>query len=84
MSEIGAKSWASAAEAASTTASLHGRPTSAASVSTARFGIAAMPPKAIRAAATRPSSTVMLKAPSSAEMSWSNRLETLWQRRRSG
>ena len=43
----------------------------------ARFGVAAMPPKAMRAPAMRVPSTRSLNAPITAEMSWSKRLEIL-------
>ena len=84
MSEIGAKSSAKAAMARRMVASLQGSPVSAASTAAARFGMGAMPPKAIRALATMPSSTWTTKAPQTAEMSWSKRLESFQARSRSG
>ena len=64
-----------------TVPSLAGCPMSACSAAAARCGMPAMPPKARRAAAIAPSSTVSLKAPMTAEMSSSNRLVTLKQRK---
>ena len=43
----------------------------------ARFGIAAMPPNAIRASEIFPSFMASEKAPQTAEISWSKRLEIL-------
>ncbi|MNR50711.1 hypothetical protein D3C85_1702700 [compost metagenome] len=76
-SESGVKSSARAAQARSTVALLNGEPSNAASQAAARFGMAAMPPKATRASATTPFSRRMLKAAQTAEMSSSRRLETL-------
>ncbi|MNN76780.1 hypothetical protein D3C81_1931890 [compost metagenome] len=59
-------------------ASSHGWPTRAASVSAARLGVAAMPPKATHAAVTMPASTVMPNAAQTAEMSSSNRFDSLY------
>ena len=69
MSLIGWKSAAKAGAAAATVASVHGLPISAASTARARFGVAAMPPKAIRAEVTTVSVTARLKQPQIAEMS---------------
>ena len=78
MSEIGWKSAGNAASAASIVAVTHGLPTSAASTPAARFGVAAMPPKAMRAMPTLPSPSIETRnAPQSAEMSSSRRLDTL-------
>ena len=67
--------------AASTVVSFHGWPMRAASVALARAGVAAMPPKAMRAWPTRPAARVRAKAPHRAEMSWSWRFETFQQRK---
>jgi hypothetical protein len=77
MSLSGVKSAAIACAAASTVASVQSLPISAASALAARFGTPAMPPKAIRALVTRPPSTVTLKQPQTAEISWSKRLDIL-------
>ena len=69
MSVSGAKSCAMASMAAAMVASSHARPVSAASVLEARFGVPAMPPKAMRAPVARPSATVTLKQPQTALMS---------------
>ncbi|MNM87657.1 hypothetical protein D3C81_998460 [compost metagenome] len=58
-------------------ASFHGWPISAASVAAARLGVAAMPPKAMRASLTMPSCTVMPNAAHTAEISSSKRLDSL-------
>ena len=49
----------------------------AASQALARLGMAAMPPKAMRASLTTPSTRVRLNAAQTAEMSSSRRLDTL-------
>ena len=74
---IGAKSSASAACASAIVCAVHGCPTSAASAFAARFGVAAMPPKAIRAERTTPPSTATCKPTATAEMSSSRRLVIL-------
>ena len=74
MSEIGANSAASTCAAASAVASSQGLPASAASVATARRGVAATPPQPMRASATVPSAIVSAKQANTAEMSWSKRL----------
>ncbi|MNN26209.1 hypothetical protein D3C81_1397100 [compost metagenome] len=76
-SESGVKSSAKAAQARSIVAWLNGAPISAVSQLLARFGMAAMPPKATRASAITPLSRRMLKAAHTAEISSSRRLETL-------
>ena len=48
-----------------------------ASACAARFGVAAIPPKARRAEMITSLATVMLKAPMTAEISWSKRFEIL-------
>ena len=77
MSDIGWKSASQASHASIRVWSSQGWPVIACSTWVARFGVAAMPPKAMRAPVTMPSSTVMLKAPQTAEMSWSKRLDSL-------
>ena len=77
MSLIGVKSSAIASAAARNASMPSSAPTSAASAAAARFGVAAMPPKARRASVMRPSETEILKPPITAEISWSNRLEIL-------
>ncbi len=69
MSESGVKSSPIRHIASRIVASLHSRPVSAASAIAARFGTPAMPPNAIRASVTLPSSTVTWNAPQTAEMS---------------
>ena len=72
------KPLAEAGKAAVMVSMVQGFPAKAASAADARFGIAAMPPKAIRTALTTPApSRDTLKAPQSAEMSSSRRLEIL-------
>ena len=73
----GVKSSASAACASAIVCAVQGWPTSAASAVAARFGVAAMPPKASRAARTMPSSTATWKPQATAEMSSSRRLVIL-------
>jgi hypothetical protein len=73
----GVKSRGSSAAAATRLASQNARPTSAASAWAARFGVAAMPPKAMRAPVIVPPSTVTAKPAATEEMSSSRRLEIL-------
>ena len=77
MSLIGAKSSASAPCASAIVCAVQGWPTSAASAFFARFGVAAMPPKATRAARTIPPSTITCRPQATAEMSSSRRLVIL-------
>ena len=77
MSVIGAKSFSSAAMAALTVASFQGWPTTAASAFAARLTTAAMPPNAKRAPCTRSSAHSMARPAATAEMSQSNRLDSL-------
>ncbi|MOA41006.1 hypothetical protein D3C78_1629300 [compost metagenome] len=76
-SDSGVKSSARAAQALSTVALFQVAPSSAASQCFARFGVAAMPPKATRASAITPFSMRRLNAAQTAEMSSSRRLDTL-------
>ncbi|MNI91842.1 hypothetical protein D3C73_1495580 [compost metagenome] len=76
-SDSGVKSSARAAQARSTVALLKGAPINAVSQLLARFGMAAMPPKATRASAITPFSRRRLNAAHTAEMSSSRRLDTL-------
>ena len=77
MSEMGAKSFASAAIPAFAVFSVHERPSKACSHVAARFGVAAMPPKHTRTLIAAPFSRSKLKTPQTAEMSSSKRLEIL-------
>ena len=77
-SSIGVPSPASTRAAASTVSASQGRPSSAASVASARMGVAATPPSPIRALRTWPSATSTANATATLLMSSNGRLAILW------
>ena len=77
-SEIGVPARPSTSAAASTVSWVHGRPSRAASASSARIGVAATPPSPIRAFATMPSRTSIANPTATDEMSSKARFAILW------
>ena len=79
MSSIGVPSRAITSAAAATVSPFHGRPSNAASVASARIGVAATPPRPILARRTVRSATSSANPTATPEMSSNRRFATLWK-----